>query len=161
MGHFRHVHGQRAQHDSSGGRWIPQLELLNCIRSVLNVALRGASFLRAHGPLLSFLVSPPFPVGRGLLDTSWGEGESLVGNCSSASVRSQPCFRAHWALPRPTDNRQRQQGCAQGGELLVSAPLIQQGWILPSLPGAGQSWLSRAKDCCWASWILHLLEKPC
>lgn len=55
---------------------------------------------------------------------SCGEGESLVvGKCSSASVKSQPCYRAHWTLPQTPGNRERQQEHALGGKLLVSAPL--------------------------------------
>lgn len=47
----------------------------------------------------------------------------LLWGTVECSVKSQPCLRAHWAAPQPTANRQRQQGHAQGGELLVSAPL--------------------------------------
>lgn len=79
MGDFRDVYEWRAQQDSSGGGFLdsPAEGFLSCLWSVLNVALCGASFLMAHGPLLSFLVCVSFPCGQGVLDTSWGKVNPL------------------------------------------------------------------------------------
>lgn len=50
----------------------PAEGLLSCLWSVLNVALCGASFLMAHGPLLSFLVCTSFPCGQGAVGYELG-----------------------------------------------------------------------------------------
>lgn len=50
----------------------PAEGLLSCLWSVLNVALCGASFLMAHGPLLSFLVCASFPCGQGAVGYELG-----------------------------------------------------------------------------------------
>lgn len=112
--------------------------------------------------------APPFPVGRGLLDTSWGEGESLVvGNCrvqceipalpqSSLGCSTADCQQAKAAgtCPgrgaagiSPSEGARGRAGCC-------SLSLEQGSCGLACAAG-------RAKDCCWASWILHLLERPC
>lgn len=71
----------------------PAEGLLSCLWSVLSVALCGASFLMACGPLPLSLVCTSSPCGQGfVVRFGLGAGESLViGNYSSANMKSQLC----------------------------------------------------------------------
>lgn len=155
--------------------------LLSCLWSVLSVALCGASFLMACGPLPLFLVCTSSPCGQGfVVRFGSGAGESLViGNYSSANVKSQLC---HAHSPQGSAGLLHSRlatGEGSGGDVpgvgsCWHRPLRaqRQDWMLPSLPAAGQPWLlpvlqaglgaaCSLPGCCPPSWLLHLLEKSC
>lgn len=101
--------------------------------------------MMAHGPLPLFLVCTSFPSGQEFVRFELGTGESLVtGNCSNADVKSQPCRAlspqgsAGLLCSRLATGKDSRDMLGKGSCWHQPLRAQRQGWMLPSLPGAGQ-----------------------